>query len=53
MCEQIKTLSAGTTVNTITIEKANEYLIPIPPLAEQKRIVEQINVIFSKLKDEI
>ena len=53
MCEQIKTLSAGTTVNTITIEKANEYLIPIPPLAEQKRIIEQINVIFSKLKDEI
>ena len=53
MCEQIKTLSAGTTVNTITIEKANEYLIPIPPLAEQKRIVDQINVIFSKLKDEI
>lgn len=53
MCEQIKTLSSGTTVNTITIEKANEYLIPIPPLVEQKRIVDQINVIFSKLKDEI
>ena len=28
-------------------------LLVIPPLAEQKRIVEQINVIFSKLKDEI
>ena len=28
-------------------------LLVIPPLAEQKRIIEQINVIFSKLKDEI
>ena len=28
-------------------------LLVIPPLAEQKRIIEQIDVIFSKLKDEI
>lgn len=28
-------------------------LLVIPPLAEQKRIVEQINAIFNKLKDEI
>lgn len=28
-------------------------LLVIPPLAEQKRIIEQISVIFSKLKDEI
>ena len=34
--------SKGTTVDTITIEKANDYLIPIPPMDEQKRIVSSI-----------
>ena len=53
MREQIKIFSAGTTVDTITIEKANEYLMPIPPLAEQKRIIEKINIIFSQLKKEL
>ena len=42
MEEQVKQNSAGTTVGTITIVKANEYLIPLPPLVEQQRIVEQI-----------
>ncbi|MBO6222963.1 MAG: restriction endonuclease subunit S, partial [Bacteroidales bacterium] len=35
--------SKGTTVDTITIEKAVDYLIPIPPYAEQKRIVSYID----------
>ena len=39
MEEQIKKNSAGTTVATITIEKANDYLLPLPPLPEQQRIV--------------
>ena len=38
----IKDNSSGTTVGTITLVRANEYLIPLPPLAEQKRIVEKI-----------
>ena len=41
MENQIKQNSAGTTVGTITIVKANEYLIPLPPLMEQQRIVDQ------------
>ena len=41
MEEQIKQNSAGTTVGTITIVKASEYLIPLPPLMEQQRIVDQ------------
>ena len=31
--------SKGTTVDTITIEKANDYIIPIPPRNEQQRII--------------
>ena len=34
----IKEKSSGTTVGTITINTANEYIIPIPPLIEQIRI---------------
>ena len=45
MQDQIKGASFGTTVGTITIIKANEYFIPFPPLAEQKRIVEKINTL--------
>ena len=31
--------SKGTTVDTITIEKANNYFLPLPPIDEQYRIV--------------
>ncbi len=41
MIDQILAFSAGTTVATITIEKANEYIIPLPPYNEQKRIIEK------------
>ena len=39
--------SKGTTVDTITIQKAKEYIIPLPPLAEQHRIVQQIETFFA------
>lgn len=42
MVEQIKYASAGTTVDTITIVKAKNYLIPLPPLTEQTRLVKEI-----------
>ena len=42
---QIYANSTGSTVDTITIEKAEQYLIPLPPLAEQQRIVEQIETL--------
>ena len=37
----------GTTVYTITIEKAKQYILPLPPLAEQQRIVAKIEETFS------
>ena len=39
---QIKGNSSGTTVATLTMVRMVEYLIPLPPLAEQKRIVAKI-----------
>ena len=43
--ELIKKKSAGTTVNTITISNANEYLIPLPPLSEQRRIIQRMEIL--------
>lgn len=42
---QIKNRSAGTTVGTITIVNANAYIIPVPPLQEQQRIIDKLNEI--------
>ena len=44
--EQMYDKSKGTTVDTITIEKVGEYTFPLPPLAEQVRIVETVEQWF-------
>lgn len=46
---QIYSQSTGTTVDTITINKAQEYLFPLPNIKEQKRIVSKIEELFSYL----
>ena len=50
--KQIHNQSKGTTVDTITIEKANNYTIILPPLKEQKRLVAEVEKLYSIL-DEI
>jgi type I restriction enzyme S subunit len=47
--EQMYDNSKGTTVDTITIEKLRKYFVPLPPLAEQHRIVAKIEELFSSL----
>jgi len=49
MHEQMHEHSKGTTVDTITIVKANMYFIPLPPLQEQYRIVTAIEASFEQL----
>ena len=39
--------SKGTTVDTITIERANNYIVPLPPIEEQFRIVRAVEDWFS------
>lgn len=47
--DQMYSQSKGTTVDTITINKAQEYYLPLPPLSEQQRIVSKIEEIFAIL----
>ncbi|UTC81710.1 restriction endonuclease subunit S [Treponema denticola] len=47
--KQMYSLSKGTTVDTITINKAQKYLFPLPPLAEQQRIVTAIETIIAQI----
>ena len=50
MQAQMKENSKGTTVDTITISAAMDYVCVLPPLAEQKRIVTATKEAFSQLE---
>jgi type I restriction enzyme S subunit len=45
--EQIHEKSMGTTVHTLTIVRANEVPVPLPPLAEQHRIVAKVDELLA------
>lgn len=47
--KQMYANSSGTTVDTITISVAQEYFFPLPPFAEQQRIVEKIQEAFAEI----
>ncbi|MGE1054632.1 restriction endonuclease subunit S [Bacillus cereus] len=49
---QIKGMMKGSAITRITIQKIKNFVIPIPPLGEQKRIVEKVNQLMS-LCDEL
>lgn len=49
MIKEMKKGSKGTTVDTLTINKFNNYLIVLPPISEQQRIVNRIESLFTKL----
>ena len=51
MYNQIHSMSSGTTVDTYTIVNANNTMIPLPPFAEQRRIIDRIESISAKLDE--
>lgn len=48
--EQLRSACGTTTINQLTQNNFNKFLIPIPPLAEQERICLKIEEIFKTIK---
>ena len=46
---QFSEKASGTAVSNLNIEKVANALFPLPPLAEQKRITKNIDIIFDRL----
>ena len=47
---QLRDVSNTTTINQLTQNKFNDFLIPIPPIREQERITLKISQLFQKLR---
>ena len=48
--ERLKALSHGAAYSALTIEKLKEYSIPIPPIDEQKKIVQKLDALSTETK---
>ena len=46
---KMKKIAKGSALKRIILAQINDFIIPLPPLAEQQRIVAKIEVLFAKL----
>lgn len=48
--DNLKKIGKGTTISYISRKKFEDYLFPLPPLAEQHRIVEKIEELLTMIE---
>ena len=51
--EHIRESVHGNTINNVKSEYLENFIIPLPPIAEQKRVIQQTKRILALLKDEV
>ena len=51
--EHIRESVHGNTINNVKSEYLENFIIPLPPVAEQKRVIQQTKRILALLKDEV
>ncbi len=49
--EDMKKAASGAVQAFVSLSYLRNYLIPVPPVAEQKRIVEQVSCAISKIEN--
>ena len=49
MYNQFTVKASGSTVDNLNIDKVKSAIVPLPPVAEQKRIAERIDEVLSKI----
>jgi len=48
--KQLQSMSQGSAYNALTIEKLKKYSVPVPSMKEQKKIVQNLDVLSTKTK---
>ena len=48
--KQLQSMSQGSAYNALTIEKLKKYSVPVPSLKEQKKIVQNLDVLSAETK---